>query len=72
MTDCCKDTVEDFINAFDSVDSDLSINKIANAYIVKIDGRDKNENWVSKSVAVPNIEAACSLITTWSTIKLNG
>lgn len=72
MSECCKDDINACIGAFSSVDPDLSINKIANAYIVKIDGRDENENWISKSVAVPNIEAACSLITSWSAMKLNG
>ena len=73
MTDtCCNDTTGNILAMFDSVDSDLSVNKIANAYVVKIDGRDDNENWISKSLAVPNVEKVCELVTTWAMMKTNG
>ena len=58
MSDCngtkccpsdCVDQAAMYLSFFDTVDNDLYINKIANGYLVKIDGQDHNGNWIFES-----------------------
>jgi len=63
---CCLEQVNNFIGEFKSVDEDFSIRRIQNAFIVKIDGRDSNDNWMNREFSVPNIEYVNQCVLQWS------
>jgi len=73
--DCCKSkcNVEDcvnkaaeFLSNFENVDNDLRIDKIANGFLVKIDGRTADENWITRQFAVPTIACAEQIFVAWA------
>jgi len=63
---CCLEQVNNFISEFKSVDEDFNIRRIQNAFIVKIDGRDSNDNWMNREFSVPNIEYVNQCVLQWS------
>tara|TARA_R100001440_G_scaffold58057_3_gene77870 strand:- start:242 stop:469 length:228 start_codon:yes stop_codon:yes gene_type:complete len=63
---CCLEKVSSFISEFKSVDEDFSVRRIQNAFIVKIDGRDSNDNWMNREFSVPNIEYVNQCVLQWS------
>jgi hypothetical protein len=78
MSDCngTKCSVEDCVNQaavimcqFETVDNDLYINKIANGYLVKIDGQDHVGNWISRQFALPTIACVEQTFVAWAEHK---
>tara|TARA_R100001163_G_scaffold12774_1_gene11961 strand:+ start:674 stop:919 length:246 start_codon:yes stop_codon:yes gene_type:complete len=78
MSDCNGTTcsAEDCVNQaaaymcqFGTVDNDLYINKIANGYLVKIDGQDHNDNWISRQFAMPTIACVEQTFVAWAEYK---
>jgi len=78
MSDCNGTTcsAEDCVNQaaaymcqFSTVDNDLYINKIANGYLVKIDGQDHNDNWISRQFAMPTIACVEQTFVAWAEYK---
>jgi hypothetical protein len=54
---------------FETVDNDLYINKIANGYLVKIDGQDHVGNWISRQFALPTIACVEQTFVAWAEHK---
>jgi hypothetical protein len=54
---------------FDTVDNDLYINKIANGYLVKIDGQDHNGNWIGRQFALSTIACVEQIFVAWAEHK---
>ena len=78
MSDCngtkccpsdCVDQAAMYLSFFDTVDNDLYINKIANGYLVKIDGQDHNGNWISRQFALPTIGCVEQVFVAWAEHK---
>ena len=78
MSDCngTKCSAEDCVNQaamylseFETVDNDFYINKIANGYLVKIDGKDHHENWINKQFAMPTIACVEQTFVAWAEHK---
>jgi hypothetical protein len=78
MSDCngTKCSIEDCVNQaavimcqFETVDNDLYINKIANGYLVKIDGQDHVGNWISRQFALPTIACVEQTFVAWAEHK---
>lgn len=79
MSDCCgttkcspEDCVDQaaiYLSMFETVDNDLYINKIANGYLVKIDGQDHNGNWINRQFAMPTIACVEQVFVAWAEHK---
>ena len=79
MIDCCErsncgpeDCVEQaviYLNEFSMVDNDFYVNKIANGYLVKIEGQDHSSNYVSKQFAMPTIACVEQTFVAWAEFK---
>ena len=78
MSDCngTKCSAEDCVNQaamymseFAIVDNDFYINKIANGYLVKIDGKDHHDNWINKQFAMPTIACVEQTFVAWAEHK---
>ena len=78
MSDCngTKCSAEDCVNQaamymseFATVDNDFFVNKIANGYLVKIDGKDHHDNWINKQFAMPSIACVEQTFVAWAEHK---
>tara|TARA_E500000305_G_scaffold77238_1_gene62852 strand:- start:81 stop:326 length:246 start_codon:yes stop_codon:yes gene_type:complete len=78
MSDCngTKCSAEDCVNQaamymseFATVDNDFFVNKIANGYLVKIDGKDHHDNWINKQFAMPTIACVEQTFVAWAEHK---
>ena len=78
MSDCngnkcfpsdCVDQAAMYLSFFDTVYNDLYINKIANGYLVKIDGQDHNGNWINRQFAMPTIACVEQVFVAWAEHK---
>ena len=78
MSDCneTKCSAEDCVNQaamymseFATVDNDFFVNKIANGYLVKIDGKDHHDNWISRQFAMPTIACVEQTFVAWAEYK---
>ena len=65
----CVDQAAIYLSNFDTVDNDLYINKIANGYLVKIDGQDHNGNWINRQFAMPTIACVEQVFVAWAEHK---
>ena len=65
----CVDKAAIYLSMFDTVDNDLYINKIANGYLVKIDGQDHNGNWINRQFAMPTIACVEQVFVAWAEHK---
>jgi hypothetical protein len=78
MSDCkenkcsaedCVNQAAVYLSEFATVDNDFFVNKIANGYLVKIDGKDHHDNWINKQFAMPTIACVEQTFVAWAEHK---
>ena len=78
MSDCkenrcsaedCVNQAAVYLSEFATVDNDFFVNKIANGYLVKIDGKDHHDNWINKQFAMPTIACVEQTFVAWAEYK---